>query len=129
MAAASASVSAKAGSPTSSSTARWANSPSVTRSTAASAYGSTISRRFHANRQKSLLPRVAVHRIDPQHRLRLFHRIDLQIDRDRLAVAAHQHAFQRLVATGVDFLMRHIGRNENEIAGIRLRSELQVLAP
>src|SRR3984957_6198444 len=63
------------------------------------------------------LRRIAVHGIDPQHRLRLLHRLDVEIDRDRLAVAAHQHAFQDLVAAGVDLLMRHVGRNEDEIAG------------
>ena len=72
---------------------------------------------------------MAVHRIDPQHGLRLFHRLDVEIDRHRLAVAAHQHAFQDLVAAGVDFLMRHVGRNEDEIAGAGLRGELQMLAP
>src|SRR5687768_4839387 len=52
------------------------------------------------------LGRFAMHRIDPQHRLRLFHRLDVEIDRDRLAVAAHQYAFQHLVGAGVDLLMR-----------------------
>ena len=70
-----------------------------------------------------------MHGVDPQHRLRLFHRLDVEIDRDRLAVAAHQHAFQHLVTAGIDLLMRHIGRDENEIAGIGFRHELQMLAP
>jgi hypothetical protein len=72
---------------------------------------------------------VAMHGVDPQHRLRLFHRFDVQIDRDRLAVAAHQHAFQHLVTAGIDLLMRHVGRDENEIAGIGFRHKLQMLAP
>src|SRR4051794_19834351 len=37
--------------------------------------------------------RRRVHRVDPQHGLRLFHRLDVEIDRHGLAVAAHQHAF------------------------------------
>ena len=76
-----------------------------------------------------LLRGIPVHGIDPQHRLRLFHRLDVEIDRDRLAVAAHQHAFQHLVAAGVDFLVRHVGRHEDEIAGAGLGGELQLLAP
>src|SRR6202012_3575054 len=39
-----------------------------------------------------LLRGIAVHRIDPQDGLRLFHRLDVDIDRDRLALAAPPHA-------------------------------------
>src|SRR5438132_525748 len=53
------------------------------------------------------LRRIAVHGIDPQHRLRLLHRLDVEVDGDCLAVAAHQHALQHLIAAGVDLLMRH----------------------
>ena len=42
-----------------------------------------------------------MHRIHPQHGLRLFHRFDIEVDRNRLAVAAHQHAFERFVAAGM----------------------------
>src|SRR4051812_25142471 len=76
-----------------------------------------------------LLVRIAVNGIDPQHGLGLLDRLDVEVDRDRLAVAAHQHAFQHLVRAGVDLLMRHVGRDENEIAGAGLRGELQALAP
>ena len=72
---------------------------------------------------------VAVDRVDPQHGLRLLHRRDVEIDGDGLAVAAHQHAFQHLVGAGIDLLMRHIGRDEDEIAGVGLGGELQMLAP
>ena len=36
---------------------------------------------------------IAVNRVDPQDRFRLLHRLDIEIDRDRFAVAAHQDAF------------------------------------
>jgi hypothetical protein len=32
---------------------------------------------------------IAVNRVDPQDRLRLLHRLDIEIDRDSFAVAAH----------------------------------------
>src|SRR5215831_10146974 len=66
-----------------------------------------------------LLRGIAVHGIDPQHRLRLLDRLDVEVDRDRLAVAANQNAFQHLIAAGIDLLMRHVGRDEDEIAGPR----------
>src|SRR3984957_9886040 len=40
---------------------------------------------------------VAVPRIAPQHLFRFLDRFDVEVDGDRLAVAAHQHAFQRLI--------------------------------
>src|SRR5262245_21361471 len=91
--------------------------------------GLAATRRPGMTRRLFLLRGVTVHGIDPQHRLRLLDRLDVEIDRDRLAVAAHQHAFQYLVAAGIDLLMRHIGRHEDEIAGAGFRSELQLLAP
>src|SRR6476660_6180554 len=76
-----------------------------------------------------LLVRIPMDRIDPEHGLGLLDRLDVEIDRDRLAVTAHQHAFQHLVAAGVDLLMRHVRRHEDEIAGVGLGGELQLLAP
>ena len=58
-----------------------------------------------------------------------FNRLNVEVDRNGFAIAAHQNAFEHLVAAGVDLLMRHIGRDENEIAGIGFRGELQVIAP
>ena len=40
---------------------------------------------------------VAVDRIDPAHLLRALNRLDVEIDHDGFVVAAHQHAFERLV--------------------------------
>jgi len=70
-----------------------------------------------------------VDRVHPQYGLRLLHRLDVEIDRDGLTVAAHQHALQNLVRAGIDLLMRHVRRDEDEIAGIGLGRELQMLAP
>src|SRR4051794_8095200 len=72
---------------------------------------------------------IAVHRIYPQHCFRFLDRLDIEIDRNRLAIAAHQHAFEHLVTAGVNLLVRHVGRDENKIAGIGFRGELQMLAP
>src|SRR5690349_17479414 len=66
------------------------------------------------NDEELFLCGIAVHGIDPQHRLRLLDRLDVEIDGDGLAVAAHQHAFQHFVAAGVDLLVRHVGRHEDE---------------
>src|SRR5690242_20343322 len=87
--------------------------------------------RFARNddRQLFLLVRMAMHGIDPEHRLRLLDRLDIEIDGHRLSVGAHQHAFQDLVRTGIDLLVRHIGRHEDEVAGAGFRGELQLLAP
>src|SRR3954453_4641998 len=67
--------------------------------------------------------------IDPGHMLRLLDRFDGEIDHDGLFVAAHQHAFERLVGAGIEFLIRHIRRYENEVAGSGLRGEYEPLAP
>src|SRR5476651_2626691 len=55
--------------------------------------------------------------------------LDIEIDGDRFAIGAHQHAFQRLVRAGVDLLVRHIGRDVDEVAGPRLGDEFEPLAP
>src|SRR5215471_1010112 len=43
---------------------------------------------------------IAVNRVDPQDRLWLLHRLDIEIDCDSFAVAAHQDTFQILIRTG-----------------------------
>ena len=69
-------------------------------------------------------------RIDPQHGLRLFDRLDVEINGDRFAVAAHQHAFQGLVAAGVDLLMRHIRLTDTpENRNRNLRTDGQPFIP
>jgi len=68
-------------------------------------------------------------RVLPKDIFRLFHRLDIEIDDDRLLSGADQHAFQCLVAAGVDFLMRHVGRHEDEIARAGFGDEFQIVAP
>src|SRR6266436_1063868 len=92
--------------------------------------GASSDVQLHIGERRLLrLRRIAMHGIDPQDRFGFLHRLDVEIDRDSLAVAAHQHAFKHLIAAGVNLLMRHVGRNENEIAGVGLRHKLQMLAP
>jgi hypothetical protein len=70
-----------------------------------------------------------VYRILPQDLFRRFGRGDVEVDDDRLLAGAHQDAFERLVAAGIDLLVRHIGRHVDEIAGAGLGDEFQMLAP
>src|SRR5262245_26871295 len=68
-------------------------------------------------------------RIDPRYILRCFYRLDIEIDNDGFAVAADQHAFKRLIAAGIDLLMRHEGRHIDEIARPGLGDKFKTLAP
>jgi len=68
-------------------------------------------------------------RVLPEDIFRLFHRLDIEIDDDRFLSGADQHAFQRLVATGIDFLMRHEWRHEDEIAGAGFGHEFKIVTP
>jgi hypothetical protein len=65
--------------------------------------------------------------IDPLHRLGLLDRLDVEVHRDRLAVAAAEHALERLVGAGVDLLVRHVGRDVDEVARPGLGGELELL--
>ncbi len=58
---------------------------------------------------------LLVDRVDPSHIFRLFYRLYIQIDHDRLLAGANQDAFQCFVSAGIDFLVRHIRWNENEV--------------
>ena len=66
--------------------------------------------------------------INPLHGFRLLHRLNVEVHDYRLAVATNQDAFQHLVRTGVDLLVRHEGRHVDEIAGPGLRDEFEPLA-
>src|SRR5882757_6862777 len=68
-------------------------------------------------------------RINPRDLLRFLNRLDIEIDHNGLVVAAHKDAFERLVRIGVDFLVRHVGRHENEIAGPGLGDEFEPFSP
>ncbi len=64
-----------------------------------------------------------------QHRFGFLDRLDVEVHRHGLAVAAAQHALERLGRAGVDFLVRHIGRHVDEVARSGLGRELELLAP
>ena len=64
-----------------------------------------------------------------EYLFRLLNRCNVQVDRNRLAVAAHQDTFQRLGLPGVDFLVRHVGRYIDEVARAGLGGELEVVTP
>ena len=72
---------------------------------------------------------MSVDRVDPVNRFRLLHRFDVEIDDDGFLVAAHEDAFERLVGAGVDLLMRHVRRDEDEIARPCLGEEFEMVAP
>ena len=67
---------------------------------------------------------VLVDRVDPGDILRLLDRLDVEIDDHRLVVAAHHDALERLVAGGVDLLVRDVGRHEDEVAGAGLGDDI-----
>ena len=67
--------------------------------------------------------------IDPIDRFGRLDRRDIRdVDHHRFIVRAHQHAVQRLGGVGVDFLMRHVGRHEDEIARIGFGDEFELVA-
>ena len=80
-------------------------------------------------KSRSVRSGMLVDRIDPEHRFRLFHWFDVQVHHHGFVVAAHQHTLQRLIAAGVDFLVRNVRRDEDEVAGVGLGDKLQLLAP
>ena len=56
-------------------------------------------------------------RIDPVDLLRHLDGFDAgEVHDHGLVVGAHQHAFERLVAAGIDLLMRHKRRHIDEVA-------------
>ena len=68
--------------------------------------------------------------IDPVDFLRLLDRLDIHdVDHDGLIARAHEHAFDGLAQIGVDLLMRHIGRHEDEVAGSRPPPRTEVARP
>src|SRR5271165_6521242 len=67
--------------------------------------------------------------VDPAHRFRLFDRSYIEVDDRRLAAAADEHAFKRLVLVRVDLLVGHVRRHVNEVAGTGFRGVLERLTP
>ena len=72
---------------------------------------------------------MLVDRVHPVDGLGLLHRLDVQVDHDGFVVAAHQNAFQRFVGAGIDLLVRHVRRHEDEVTGFGLGDVFQPLAP
>ena len=68
-------------------------------------------------------------RIDPARLRGRFRARNVQVDYNRLLAAAHHHRFNRDIRIGVDFLMRNIRRNEDEVTRSGLIDEFQLLAP
>ena len=60
---------------------------------------------------------------------RVFGAGDIEVDDDRLLAAADDDGFDGFVGAGVEFLMRDVGRNVDEIAGAGFVDELKVVAP
>jgi len=50
--------------------------------------------------------------------------LDVEIHDHRILPASNDHSFTRHIWTGVNFLMRDVGRNVNEIARVCLTTEL-----
>ena len=58
-----------------------------------------------------------------------FGTLDVQIHDHGILSASYNHCFTRYVGAGVDFLMRDVGRNVNEIASAGFSAEFQAVAP
>jgi hypothetical protein len=69
-------------------------------------FGYEQNRRPYRRESPSNRP-TRMRRVHPQHLLWLLNRLDVQIHRYRLAVAAAEDAFERLGGAGVDFLVGH----------------------
>lgn len=54
---------------------------------------------------------------------------DIQIHYNRLLPASHDHGLTWHIRAGIDFLVRDVGRNVDEISGVGLIAELQPIAP
>src|SRR5580700_3027869 len=54
---------------------------------------------------------------------------EVKIHHDRVLTAAYHDGFTRLVGESVDLLMRHEGRNVDEVARSGLAAEFQPLSP
>ena len=65
-------------------------------------------------------------RVDPINLFEPLSGIDIQVDHHGFVVAAHQHAFERCIAEGIDLLVRNVRRHENEVAGFRLCGEFEL---
>jgi len=72
---------------------------------------------------------MGVDRVDPVDGFRFFNRVDIEVDDHRFVIAAHQHALKRSFRVGINFLVRDIRRNKDEVAGFSFSRELKMFAP
>src|SRR3954451_18806917 len=82
-----------------------------------------------SSRPKSRFSSMAMDRVDPANLFRFFDRLDLEVDDDRLVVAAPQHAFEGFITRRVDLLVRHIGWHEDDVARPSLGNIFEAVAP
>ena len=79
---------------------------------------------FARTHNTQALRQPLMRRIHPPHTLGFLHHLQIrEVDRDGLAITAHQHTLQLLVLQRIDLLVRHIRRHEDEIARPGLRDE------
>src|SRR4029077_6841274 len=67
--------------------------------------------------------------VDPAHEFRNLYRRDVEIDNEALLPASCQHAVKPSIRARVDLLMRHVGRDIDEIPCRGLGDEFQAVAP
>jgi len=72
---------------------------------------------------------VPVDRINPADLFWPLDRLDVEIDDNRLVVAAHQDAFERLLGRSVNLLVWHIRRHEDEVARTGFGDVFEMVAP
>lgn len=58
-----------------------------------------------------------------------FRAFDVEVYYYRILPASDNYGLARHVGTGIDFLMRNVGGNVNEVSGVCLIAKLQVIAP
>src|SRR6202050_739245 len=72
---------------------------------------------------------MPVNWVDPCDGLGLLHRFNVEVDNNCFLVATDNHALQRVLRQSIYFLMRHVGRDINEVSRPSLRGGFQMFAP
>lgn len=67
--------------------------------------------------------------VDPANEFRNFDRSYVEVDNQSLLPTPRYHAMKLNVVARIDLLMRNVGRDVNEIAGLRLCDKLQMISP
>jgi hypothetical protein len=79
--------------------------------------------------RRSVFSRCGVKRIVLRRIRSVFGARDIQIDDDGLLSTANDYCLYRLVFAGVQFLMRNVGRNVDEVSGAGFIDELEIVSP